>query len=132
MLHCGSDCVDWKALASTVMRIERTCLLDEQNASNKGATGLVVADHLWQLLRRTKTPPPLPLVLMMCQCFASTDPRDKIFALLNLAADLEHNSRIVDYSKPVDTVYLDVMRSLLTSTASALGLLYFAGSYTNV
>lgn len=51
----------------------------------------------------------LARLLVAFQNSQCTDPRDKVFALLGLADDCEDTKIVADYSKPVDTVYQDVM-----------------------
>ncbi|KAH7305498.1 ankyrin repeat-containing domain protein [Stachybotrys elegans] len=56
----------------------------------------------------------LPLLLANCWSFESKDPRDKIFALLNLATPLREEDQIyIDYKLPVEELYTHVAHIFL-------------------
>jgi hypothetical protein len=58
----------------------------------------------------------------------ATDPRDKIYALLSLARDGEAID--VDYSKPVNVVYLDVANHIVDMADSAPWVLVVASYFS--
>lgn len=65
-------------------------------------------------------------LLLFSHCFDSTDPRDKIFALIGLASDIDED--FVDYSKPYEDLIKDLSHRFLdgrirTNTGSALDVL---------
>jgi hypothetical protein len=57
----------------------------------------------------------LQLLLQACHSLASTDPRDKIYALLNIAKDREKLGITLDYRLPVTKVYTDIAVRILQS-----------------
>jgi hypothetical protein len=58
--------------------------------------------------------------------FDSTDPRDKIFALLGIATDTEHSMLDPNYNASVEVTYLKTTAYLLIHDNS-ICLLYAAG-----
>ena len=57
----------------------------------------------------------LQLLLQKCQSMASTDPRDRVYALLNIARDRETLGIIPNYELSVANVYVDVAARILKS-----------------
>jgi hypothetical protein len=57
----------------------------------------------------------LQLLLQACHQLASTDPRDKVYSLLNIAKDAERLGITPDYRLPVTKVYTDVAVRILQS-----------------
>jgi len=55
----------------------------------------------------------LSILLDLCSCFQSTDPRDKIFALLGLLTP-ENSTFCPDYSKSTTLVYTETAQSLIS------------------
>ncbi|OTA62910.1 HET-domain-containing protein [Hypoxylon sp. EC38] len=70
-----------------------------------GYQKFTVLDHF----RRNRT---MPLVrLVHCtQDYQATDSRDKLYALLGMASDLSPDDIIPDYTKPIQEVFLDLVR----------------------
>ena len=57
----------------------------------------------------------LQLLLQKCHFMASTDPRDKVYALFNIARDRETLGIIPDYGLSVANIYVDVAARILKS-----------------
>ena len=55
----------------------------------------------------------LQLLLQKCHTLGSTDPRDKVYALFNIAKDREALGIVPDYGLPVAHVYIDVAVRIL-------------------
>jgi hypothetical protein len=58
---------------------------------------------------------PLSLLHLLSEAWGleTSDPRDKVFALLHLATDGLHSKMTPDYSKSVDQVYMEVVNDLI-------------------
>ena len=96
----------------------------ETEISTVGARNLA---SIYRLRYHIDSPYPLLFVLSFCQSFRSTDPRDRIFALLNISSDMNDDAIAPDYSKPVEVVFADATRRMLTKTEPLISLLYSAG-----
>lgn len=64
-------------------------------------------------VRRTKGPYPLAYLIRLLRNSISTDPRDKIFALLSFSADVDRLSLQPDYRKSCRDVYIETTTALL-------------------
>ncbi|KAK3358843.1 heterokaryon incompatibility protein-domain-containing protein [Lasiosphaeria hispida] len=68
---------------------------------------------------RTKLSCGLAVVLQCFRGTIATNPRDKIYAFLGIAEAIGHPARLQpDYSKPIQGVFVDCMRSLLLTSNS--------------
>ncbi|KAM7211457.1 HET domain containing protein [Rhypophila decipiens] len=52
-------------------------------------------------------------LLRRCHCFASSDPRDKVYAFLSMAKDHEKIAITPDYGLPASDVYIDIATRIL-------------------
>ncbi|MCJ1243633.1 hypothetical protein MMC30_000830 [Trapelia coarctata] len=117
----GGLVFNWKVLSTIIAALDPPAiLLPKPVKMNAGRVRRRnrVAHHSFDLLRgaieRVAKRNPLPLkdLLDASDQFDSTDPRDKIYALLGIAADAE-SFLDVDYSKPVGDVYSEFTRALI-------------------
>jgi ankyrin repeat protein len=70
-----------------------------------------------EIIRNWNEPLTLPVLLLLTWTFRSTDPHDKIFALLNIARHVEGTPAITaDYAMPVEDLYAEVGRLFVTGT----------------
>ncbi|KAI1137507.1 HET-domain-containing protein [Hypoxylon sp. FL0543] len=78
-----------------------------------GYQKFTVLDHF----RRNRT---MPLVRFVhcTQDYQATDSRDKLYALLGMASDISPDDIIPDYTKPVQEVFLDLVRFMATKRHS--------------
>ncbi|KAM0424974.1 hypothetical protein ACHAPT_009775 [Fusarium lateritium] len=61
---------------------------------------------------------PLVYLLRCTRGYQATDPRDKLFALLGLASDIGSEDFFPDYSKPVQRVWEDLVKFMVTRRRS--------------
>jgi hypothetical protein len=64
-------------------------------------------------IRRAAQPSPLIYLMRSLRHFQATDPRDKVFALLGIAADTKALGLHPDYRKSCEEVYTDFARTLI-------------------
>jgi hypothetical protein len=140
VLQCGDTQVDWRefrnaiALCSEAFKILRPKLIKhlealhpekkhwlldpdfkiEQLAANRMIDALTSFHRKNDgTLKRTKS---LETLVCLFQGFASSDPRDKVFALLNLAKD--QDSITADYSKSTFEVYQQFVQHCVITSRS--------------
>lgn len=70
--------------------------------------GLYSAFFLCTLVRASKIKPDLQTLLQLTDRFKATDPRDKVYALLNLVSDFDREAIKPDYRKSHSQLKLDV------------------------
>jgi hypothetical protein len=94
-------------------------------------TGLQNANTMMYVRGEAYYDIPLTLYELLTSCiyFDSTDPRDKIYALLGLATDDSRNLIIPDYQDKTDTrsVYILAMKLLLKERQDPMDVMCFAG-----
>ncbi|KAN0110935.1 Heterokaryon incompatibility protein (HET) domain containing protein [Hyaloscypha variabilis] len=79
--------------------------------------------------RRATHPAPLIHLMRTFRFFSSTDPRDKVFALLGISRDADVLGLRADYNKTCDQVYADAARRLIhAGYVDILGLVQYPKS----
>lgn len=73
------------------------------------------------------TDPSFHYILSLCIGLQLTDPRDRIFALLNISAETNNDSLAPDYNKSVEEVFIHTARHFVTRTQPNLSFLHSAG-----
>ncbi|OAL55422.1 hypothetical protein IQ07DRAFT_639102 [Pyrenochaeta sp. DS3sAY3a] len=117
-IHIGSESIDWRKFVYGISIFDQRSLLYPTETPSYMNTPLKVANHFITIIRTCfyrdsfghAQEPALSLeklVFDLSGCDAS-DPRDKIYAFLAIAADIhpEHPEIVPDYSEPVEEVYL--------------------------
>lgn len=104
----GRTMFPWIMLANLCQGIQLLEFLSHPLAPMVRSCGyqkFTVLDHF----RRNRT---MPLVRFVhcTQDYQATDLRDKLYALLGMASDLSPDDIIPDYTKPVQEVFLDLVR----------------------
>jgi len=132
---CGNRAVAWDDLASVSYLIyEHSLIRYLQNDSNslqstisatKGLLSLTIMDCVRHAQQQGQ-PKTLQETLIQLHGFNATDPRDKIFALLGLAADTGEVILDPDYTALAEEVYTNTARYLLCRDACIL-ILHKAG-----
>ena len=136
-LSCGSIWIPWMDFADFASTIKNTglyVLVDHSDRADfsdnpdtgysTGLDGLLTTYFLRIQINSRHEIPPLSYILCRCQIFGSKDPRDRIFALLNMAS-LASDSRLApSYDQSTEEVFIRIAGSLLTRDNSMLSLLY--------
>ena len=123
------DLMSWAL--KTFSRWDMVTLLSRSDATTRRDlpsglnSGMLISDIRISIMN--KQPPTLGEALTMFTQFRSTDPRDKIFALLGLVSDNINLRSWVDYNKKTELVYRDTAKYLLTQDTEPLHILHFAG-----
>ncbi|KAI1455534.1 HET-domain-containing protein [Annulohypoxylon moriforme] len=109
----GDTIFPWMMLVNLCRAIQVAEFLLHPMASMIRSCGyqkFTVLDHF----RRSKT---MPLVRFVhcTQDYQATDSRDKLYALLGMASDVTPDDIIPDYTKPVQEVFLDLVRFMVTN-----------------
>jgi hypothetical protein len=112
---CGSRVVSWYCLTRWPMRqaaLQRSDVLESDVLPGvlnytSGFASSTGTEALLRMLRETRAS-------------SATDPRDKVFALLGLLSDEERHiyERLVDYSVPVDHIYVRTALSIIQESKS--------------
>jgi hypothetical protein len=125
-LACGTSFVDWRKLAEVVANISETATVMFIEIRDE-LEGLLTIYSLRYDISHKGSFPPLPYVLSTCRYFGSTDPRDRIFALLNISSYTNDNALEPDCNKPVEAVFTDAARCMLTKPSPVISVLYSIG-----
>ena len=103
-LFCGSEGVPWESLRRAILYLRR--------ASAPGNLSHLI-ERCWNLGNYQDSVAGvfdnLDYILASARSASCSDPRDKIFAVLSLAGDHQTCGLNPDYSKPAETVFLDLV-----------------------
>jgi hypothetical protein len=110
IVHCGEKETSWEALAIGVSRIH--------NNSLKSSPEVVNMLNLIQFRQDANAMKPLPIVaaLFRTQAALSTDPRDKVFALLGLAYDAPFYVPVPNYKQSREDLAIAINISGVATT----------------
>ncbi|KAJ3955943.1 hypothetical protein N0V92_007533 [Colletotrichum tropicale] len=94
--------------------------------ASEGMDGLSFTNAIWSLVFRLRKDgeriymevPPLLRVLDLFRGTDATDPRDKVFAFLNIASDADQLSLVPDYKASVQSVFRKTAEAILRTTKS--------------
>ncbi|KAH6722940.1 heterokaryon incompatibility protein-domain-containing protein [Leptodontidium sp. MPI-SDFR-AT-0119] len=131
---CGKRSVPWLLLAFIVVQIEHNGLMallmiTENGELNRGPIGLSTLKIAWGLrcLRAVAVPLGLASLLVDYSFLEASDDRDRLFALLGIADDVEDSSFEPDYITSPPGVFLKSAVRLLTRDGSSNMILHRAG-----
>ena len=130
VLICGSQFVEWSVFAILVKRILAnglSHLLSLQSAGIPGAMASV--DRIDSLRAARKRGPAISLESLLLEfiSYNSTDPRDKIYALMSLASDGFNHALDPDYTVSTRDLFIRSSCELMKRHGSSLLLLHAAG-----
>ena len=114
---CGSEVIRWRDIdrAHRLLYVLRRHRLDHQDIE----TLKFIENRLWLLctvwfdLNHYQQRKPLDYLLRNVSRMKATDPRDLVYALLNLASDAEQLDIVADYSITVSEVYVNTATALI-------------------
>ncbi|KAJ0284312.1 hypothetical protein COL940_004112 [Colletotrichum noveboracense] len=94
--------------------------------ASEGMDGLSFTNAIWSLMFRLRKDgermymevPPLLRVLGLFRGTDATDPRDKVFAFLNIASDADQLALVPDYKASVQSVFRKTAEAILRTTKS--------------
>ncbi|KAF1919969.1 heterokaryon incompatibility protein-domain-containing protein [Ampelomyces quisqualis] len=135
LIQCGSTTIKWTTFQQAMSYSEAW---DEMGDSVRGTQ----REQHWAALRRRYTLAihlakerangrALSTLLVTTWDRASTDPRDKVFAMLSLAGEHEHVSMKPDYTKSTEQVYREAARDIIVNHGQMDILLAASGIHQN-
>lgn len=115
LVRCGSQDVSWDAIVQVSKACQNAGYLGGYRVENSaaGTHSATVID----LLKKPGREESLMELLALTRSYKATDPRDKVFALLGLAADGQHFDSVNYKTKPAE-VYISVARRSLSRQRS--------------
>jgi len=117
IVRCGPYEVSWDKLVFALVFSERNHVYTNQLTKEEIERGAFIAPFKEMAKYRRErflgNPIPLPDLLLNTLRCEATDRRDKVFALLGLAADIEHPLLKPDYSQGWPEVYANLARFLI-------------------
>ena len=136
LVYCGGWKLSWDDLfeALRICIHERPGFLEDQHP--KPGRRARAASYALGILRQTYSNPyihhryDLLQLLELCSYAESTEPRDKLFALLSLASDAGDPMLDPDYESPLEDVMLRYAQ-VFVERGNAMDLLYRAGTSKN-
>ena len=132
-LRSGVYCISWTAFADVLLNILGTGVrvylegLNESGEMVLGGSGLSITYSLRSLVRFERKIPPFPYVISQCTSFGCTDPRDRIFAFLNMCSLNDDEALAPDYKRSAEEVFTATTGVLLTRENPMFSLLHRAG-----
>ncbi len=134
MMICGPATVNWSFLAVvvTIMSakgLQKLLRLRPDGDIPVGANGEmgVVATFGIKSRRNAGTKVTLQYNLLNCYQYKSTDPRDKVYALLGMSDDAADEELDPKYDAPAEVCFANISRHIMARDSS-LGLLHAAGT----
>ncbi|KAL0935055.1 ankyrin and het domain-containing protein [Colletotrichum truncatum] len=141
MLKLGRNLLKGEPLSDNTRQIRKLAAFDDENDKNaddtddstdatkkmlRGLDGLSFTYSIRNLVFRFRTDgdtiftefPPLLRVLGLFRGTDATDPRDKVFAFLNIASDARKLAIVPDYSATLQSVYRQTTETIMRKTAS--------------
>ncbi|KAF7510423.1 hypothetical protein GJ744_006702 [Endocarpon pusillum] len=124
VVTCGTETISWDAFFRAVsLRFSTDRRARDYPTVHQGWSAMQAIENLRQLVATKQRPPDLLELLWACRDYKSTDPRDRIFALLGVSDLLYGHGPSqqlgfeIDYSKPIH----DVFASFAMSTIGKYG-----------
>ena len=130
VLVCGIQSVKWSVFAITIRKLLAgglSYLLSIQSRGIPGSMASVNRIEALRAVRDQKILISLQSLLLEFVSYRSTDPRDKIYALLSLVTDGSNSTIEPNYNTPTRTLYIQTARQLMQRSGNPLRLLHSAG-----
>jgi hypothetical protein len=120
VVQCGKETIPWDALFRAVsLRYAYDSRARDSPIISEGWSAMQAIETLRQLVATKQRPPDLLELLWACRNYKSTDPRDRIFALLGVSNLLygqgpqQQLGFEIDYSKPVRNIFRSFTLSMI-------------------
>ena len=120
VVTCGTETISWNAFFRAVsLRFSNDRRARDYPAVNQGWSAMQAIENLRQLVATKQRPPDLLELLWACRDYLSTDPRDRIFALLGVSNLLyghgpqQQLGFEIDYSVPIHDVFASFTISMI-------------------
>jgi Heterokaryon incompatibility protein (HET) len=111
LVYCGRESLAWS-------RVDAWATWEAATRSQPWGEGTQM--HTMAIIRKSQQQNPtgerlITLLRNATNKFSSTDPRDKIYALLGLATEKDREAILIDYSKPVVDIYTETVQHIIYS-----------------
>ena len=107
---CGTSSVSWKAIMYTISIADQLSSFPGLETMSSLGEGFCHRLISLCMSRESKKPRSLMDIMIDFRQSECTDPRDKIYSKLGLATDVAPGDIAVRYDKPIDEVYMDLVR----------------------
>ena len=107
---CGTSSVSWKAIMYTISIADQLSSfpgLETMSSLGEGFCHRLISLCMSRESRKPRSLMDIMIDFRQSEC---TDPRDKIYSKLGLATDVAPGDIAVRYDKPIDEVYMDLVR----------------------
>ncbi|KAI4187164.1 MAG: hypothetical protein L6R41_002991 [Letrouitia leprolyta] len=121
LIFCGDEHFDLELVSETFITAQNASSIESTNVDLSFAFNSPA--YIIATFRAYKFGSRLLDLLSIIRSTKSTDPRDKVYAFLGLASDLEPGCIVPNYSKSLLEVYSDVVRFSLTQPQNGLQIL---------
>ena len=118
ILFCGNESVEWAYLFATARLMIALDVFPEVDFNSM----VTLASFVWlstiKAARLENQNDALELLdlVTLTNGMACRDPRDKVYALVGIASNVAPGSLVPDYTKSIDWVYQDFVRTVLTTS----------------
>jgi hypothetical protein len=109
ILFCGSRRIDWTHLRAALQITHHATHYRTSGMSVDFYDGMAIRLDGFRKDREAGCNISLLRVLRLIRAYDCEDPRDKIYAALGMAMDVDENDIIPDYEKPTSAVYRDIV-----------------------
>ena len=110
ILFCGSRSIDWTHLRAALQITHHVTHYQSSGMSIDFNDGMAVRLDAFRKDRENGANIRLLRVLRLIRAYECEDPRDKVYAALGMAMDVDKDDVIPDYTKPSSAVYIDVVK----------------------
>jgi hypothetical protein len=109
ILFCGSRRISWTYLRAALHIVYHVSLYQNSGMSVDFYDGMALRLDDFRSYREKGCNISLSRVLRLIRGYDCEDPRDKLYAALGMAMDIDENDIIPDYEKPASAVYRDIV-----------------------
>jgi hypothetical protein len=114
ILFCGNRSIDWACLRAALQITHHVSHYQSSGMSIDFNDGMAIRLDLFRKDREASSNVQLLRVLNLMRAYACEDPRDKVYAALGMAMDVNEDDIIPDYRRTCLEVYIDVVRFFIS------------------
>lgn len=118
ILFCGKRSIDWSCLRAALQITHHVAHYQSSGMSIDFNDGMTIRLDAFRKDREAGANIQLLRVLRLMRAYECEDPRDKVYAALGMAMDVNENDLIPDYTKACADVYIDVVRFFVSGSDS--------------
>jgi hypothetical protein len=118
ILFCGNRSIDWACLRAALQITHHAVHYQSSGMSVDFNDGMTIRLDEFRKDREAGANVQLLRILRLMRAYRCEDPRDKVYAALGMAMDVNEDDIIPDYRKPYSEVYTDVVRFFISELNS--------------